>query len=522
MMSSPATRSLLLTLAVALGGCEVVEIEREVRDRAAVMTRDLAAMRGKEPGTGYRSLRVSKRPWLGLKTLGVNEAKKLPNELRSAEGVTLPLSGVVSDAVLAARIEAATGLGVSFSGRRSAGQLSLEEAFGAALADGWTPAGGIWSGPLDRLLDAWAAAAGYEWRFEGGRITVVRSQSVVFQVHALHGEQQYVASASTLESGGGEGTSAETGQSIATTTDFEPWKEIKEHIDGLVTRETRVVVAPGHASVMVRGAPAQIDRVRSYLGYLNREVLRPVTVSVHIYSVTFNRAADYELGVSGILSDLVDGFGVGGQIEIGDGRISIVRPRRDDRATTDTLQATVRALNEAGSASRVLSADVPSLNGKPAQFFELVKEAYLREIKTTVSEGVSETNLVPGEVSSGFSMSYVARITAPDEVLVRLFASLRDRPSFAVFGAGDLQIQLPTFGSRAVQATQRLRRGETLVVSGFSEEDAIADRAGTFGSWWPFPDGYRKASTGRRERVLLITAEIGAPLGLSEAMGTEL
>ena len=36
--------------------------------------------------------------------------------------------------------------------------------------------------------------------------------------------------------------------------------------------------------------------------------------------------------------------------------------------------------------SRVLSADIPSLNGKPAQFFELYKEAYLKEQRSTAGD----------------------------------------------------------------------------------------------------------------------------------------
>ena len=139
----------------------------------------------------------------------------------------------------------------------------------------------------------------------------------------------------------------------------------------------------------------------------------------------------------------------------------MVRPPEGAAADTDTFSATLRALQSVGTTSRVLSADVPSLNGKPAQFYELLKTAYLKEISTKTTETGSETTLKPGEVSSGFGLSYTARITAPDEVLVRLVVSLRDRPTFAVFGTSQAQIQLPVYADRGVQATQRLRRGET-------------------------------------------------------------
>ena len=103
------------------------------------------------------------------------------------------------------------------------------------------------------------------------------------------------------------------------------------------------------------------------------------------------------------------------------------------------------------------------------QFYDLLDEAYLEEISITVSEGVREVSLSPGTVTSGFGVSYVARIIAPNEVLARITATIQDRPEFAVFGAGGEQIQLPVGGRRAIVATQRIGRGETLLLTGFAE-----------------------------------------------------
>ena len=188
----------------------------------------------------------------------------------------------------------------------------------------------------------------------------------------------------------------------------------------------------------------------------------------------------------------------------------------------DALAATVRALSRAGTVSRVLSADIPSLNGKPAQFLELTNEAYLKELRTTAGEGLAQTELVPGTVSSGFALSYLARITGPDEVLVRLSASLRDRPRFTTFTSDGHTIQLPAYGGRAIQVTRKIGRGETLVVTGFSDRGAVSSREGSVDADVPVPFGGRSARLVREERVLLVAAEIGAPLGIAEVHGVEL
>ena len=207
-------------------------------------------------------------------------------------------------------------------------------------------------------------------------------------------------------------------------------------------------------------------------------------------------------------------------ISVSEGEGTFDQPGVDSGTVESTMTAVSPyaryMVNDRLSVWGLLSADIPSLNGKPAQFFELYKEAYVKESRTTAGEGIAQTEIVPGTVSSGFAASYVPRITGPGEVLVRLFASLRDRPVFREAGASGSSIQLPAYASRAVQVTQRIRRGETLLVTGFTSRRAEADGSGTFDDEVPFPGGARRGALARSEQVLLVKAEIGAPLGIAE------
>ena len=508
-----------------LSGCGLAEVER-ARMETGDVARQVSALRGSgasAPGAGPRLSTVrliERRPYVGLTLIEPDPHAGLPARYRGADAVTLPLAGTGVAATLAGRIEAATGLAVRFTGpARQAGDTPIDVP-GAAGRDGLSPDGGIWTGPLDALLDAWTGPAGYEWRYDGDRqaIEIVRRSSAVFHIHALAGSQRYTVSAATQDNAaGGDGGDNLTSQSITAETEYDPWPEIEDQLKGLLEPETRLSVAPSSASVTITGVPRDIARARAFLGYLNREVLRPVTLSVHVYSVRVEREADYDLGLSASIGRLL---GTALQATAAANTVALIKPSPGG-GSGDTLSATVRALSSAGAVSRVLSADIPSLNGKPAQFFELYKEAYLREQSATAGEGIAHTQLTPGTVSSGFAVSYLPRITGPGEVLVRLFASLRDRPSFTVFTSNNQTIQLPAYASRAIQVTQKIGRGETLMVTGFSDRSASARRSGTFGAGLPLPDGTRKASVARVEQVLLITADIGEPLGIAEVRGME-
>ena len=504
--------SMALCALLVLSGCGLTAVE-DAREEARIVARDAEVARAAslaEPG--YVTVRLLDRPWVGLEPIE-EDKDTLPERLLTEDAVTLPLAGAHDDAVLAARIEAATGIPVRFVG-------AARDDTGAVIiaTDLLVPDGTIWTGPLDRLLDAWTEAAGHEWQYDpdAGRIEVVRRLTAVFRVNALAGTERHGASSSTQDQAGEDGSSSLSAQSIESEIVYDPWPEIEEQIAGLVGEDTRVTVSPASASVTVSGAPADVRKVRGYLAWLNREVLRPVTLSVHLYAVRFERESDHGVDLS--LSEVLDssvGLAVAGDI------VSVIRPA-DAGSAGDTLAAAVRALSRAGTVSRVLSADIPSLNGKPAQFLELTNEAYLKELRTTAGEGVAQTELVPGTVSSGFALSYLARITGPDEVLVRLSASLRDRPRFTTFTTDGHTIQLPAYGGRAVQVTRKIAHGETLMVTGFSDRGAVSDRQGSIDADVPVPLGGRSARLVREERVLLIAAEVGAPLGITQVHGVEL
>ena len=513
--------ALAAVLSLGLPGCGWFDQEKVAEDAAAVESR-LGSVESLEPDRpGFRSLTRSKHPYLAVRAVP-DERFLLPDDLRSETGIVVTLGDGPGDEVLARRLSDAAGIGVRLAGtpwRPSAGEgVPLEEPANGARADwlaSWSDelAGeaGVWSGPLDRLLDAWTEAAGYRWQYDGedGIVEVLRSETRIFEVHALLGSQQYDVTTTTSGSGGEE-TEGRSEQSITSEMTYEPWQEIERQAEAAAGAEGAVSISPAAGTVTVTGLPRAVERVRAYLEHLNRHVLRPVTLSVHLYSVRFDRGSDYEVGLTGILPEV---FGSNFVVGVDGGSISVVKPTS---VGASSLRATVNALRKVGTTSRLLSVDVPTLNGRPAQFYDLFDQAYLSEISTTVEAGVRTFQLTPSTVSWGFGLSFVARIVAPDEVLARITTTIQDPPELVPFGPAGNQIQLPAGGRRAIVVTQRIARGETLLLTGFRDRSSTGSREGTFHPSVPLPDGSGDASVARIETALLVTADIGAPLGISE------
>ena len=387
---------------------------------------------------------------------------------------------------------------------------------------GGHPRGGqtIWSGALSELRDEWTSELGYEWSYrpERGVVEVTRHSSVSFTLHALGGQQTYrVASSTSDRSGGGDEDRSVnfSTQFLDTEYRYQPWQDIEHHVGTLVSESTRVDVSEVHGTVVVRGLPRDVARVRNYLSYLNREVLRPLMVSVHVLNVSRERESDFGTDLAGALHG-VFGSSYDAAFRIGStgSGISIVRPSGSGGGSS--FSATLRALRSLGRVSRVLTAGLPSLNGKPAQYYELVRNAYLAEISTTTNEGGVGTELRPGSVASGFAVSYVGHITGPEEVLLRLFVSLQDRPEFTEIESGGSRIQLPEFASRGINVEQSIREGETLVVAGFSDRVMQSSEKGIGRARSPWLGGDTRHREARAEQVLLLTVRVGEARGVSE------
>lgn len=505
-----------LAVAVLLSGCGWLGPEQTAEDAAVVKERAEAVRASRPEQPGFRALREARDPYLALQATAV-ETSRLPDELLAGNGVVVPVGDYPGDEVLAGRIGEAAGIHVRLTGAAgNSGESGVQGSWFEQAADDLTLREGLWVGPLDGLLDRWTGASGYEWTWssETETVEVVRWKTQIFQVNALLGETTYRARIAT-SGGGGDETSGSSGQSIRTSMEYKPWEDIEKELAALAGEkgESNVVVSPSAATVTVTGRPALVERVRRFLAHLNANVLRPITLSAHLYAVRLDEGADLDLGLSGAIPEI---FGSNLQLNARAGTLSIVKPTT---VAHSSLDATLKALRSVGTTTRVLSVDLPALNGQAVEFFDVYDHRYLKEIETSVDEGLLNVKLKPGEVWSGFGLSYVGRIVGNDGVLARITVTIQDAPTFTVFGAAANQIQLPSAGRRAVVVTQHIERGAVLLLSGFSDRQATEKRAGTFHEDFPLPEGERRRSLDKVETVLLVTAEVGAPMGIAEFPG---
>ncbi len=482
-----------------------------------------------KPSHHYKSVLIEQGPWTGLRLKKADRAEHLPAHLQRDDSIIIPLGGDLTLGDMASRIAGATGLGVHFVGTplnatnasTANNNETTDKGFRARLIGKVTPSGeGVWQGSLPDLLDEWVAGYGYDWRYneQRSRLEIIRSASSIFEIHALGGTQDYTVISSTTEQASGEGDDQSTAnfstQSLKTSYSYNPWKQITKQLGVIVSEPSQFEVSPETGTVVVRGLPRDITAARHYFAHLNETILRPINVTVRLLYVSRAEEANYSGDIIGSLAKILgQNFGLS---VVGTGTASAIALVKPSPMAGDTAEVTISALRQLGTVSRVLSAGVPSLPGKPAQYFELFRDSYLASVSTKAIDGVVATTLTPGSISSGFSFSYTGQITGPDRALLRIAVALQDRPELENFTSAGNTIQLPDFASRGINVTQTIRSRETMIIAGFSEQVTNSKQSGQFYPDNPLLGGRQTGSTTANDIVLLLSFDLGESFGISE------
>lgn len=537
-MSRNGIWKVLPALLLAAACSSVERAEREAERTSVSIARWLPENPVHRETEVFQVLKEESRPHLGLAP--VPEPKSaLPDELDEVFG--LP-RGRYTHEDIARNFEENTGipvvLGEAYVPGAAAsaaaveeGQVSAPSAADAGPADG--TGGEIvkflaapvedtgqellnWSGTVSRFLNEWTEEAGFDWEWDaaGNRVVVERSVSRSWIVNALAGQQEWGISVSSAATASAEGVTGGNNQSIQSTFEDDPWREVRAQLRFAARGECDLDMSESTGRVSVTGLPNAVRRVERQLQELNRTTLLPVEVSFSMFRVEHRKQQSFDLGVAAVLRHI---FGSPLAVGIG-GTNGIVIRRPSNLRGPNTYSATVQALRDIGTVTRLLAVDIPSLNGRPAQFYDLFDRVYLSEYKVTTTEHGVSTELTPGTVSEGIMISYRSQIVAHDELLVRIAINILDKAQIETFSPDAVQattLQQPNQGRRAIKSSQSIRTGETLVLTGFA--DRFVQGANKIGVGAEGISGLQDGGERQRvEQVMLVTASIGRPLGIVE------
>jgi type IVB pilus formation R64 PilN family outer membrane protein len=325
--------------------------------------------------------------------------------------------------------------------------------------------------------------------------------------------------ASSGSSTGGQNGNTSTGTtSITNTSDVNVWKGLQKIAQTVAGSGAQVEADAAAGTITVTGTPPQVRHVREWIHGLSRQLERQVAITVHVYNVTVNNEQNYGLNLTEAFQSLGKQYGVslqgvapptptGGTQPLSFGA-NILSSATGALGQWRGSSVAVQALATLGRVSQVFSRSAITLNGQPAPIQVAQQTGYLAESSTTQTANVGSTNgLIPGTVTTGFTAMFLPRVI-DGHILLGMNMTISNLVGIQTISSGDSSIQVPTVDSSTFQQSVKLKPGQTLLLTGYSQKGGSTTRDGTGSPYFPLLGGGGDATTSNQIIAIVITARI--------------
>lgn len=393
-----------------------------------------------------------------------------------------------------------------------------------------------YNGELAGLLDMVTARFGLSWKYEDGRVKIYNLDTETFYLNAIASGTEMrsdVQSGTTMvngtsgsaaggtsgtgggTSGGGIGGQTTSSQTTTVILKTAIWDDVKKTLDSMVSIKGRCVTSPSTAAITCTDNADVLGRIRSYVERENVNLTKQVLFQIRIVSVGLTNTDAFGISWSAVYQTLSNKFGfklssafAAPQSAV-TSTFSILSGSSSPWAGTDAI---LSALAEQGTVSIVKQPTVSTLNLQAVPVQVAKQDGYVPGSQTVTTANVGTTTIFQtGIITSGFNMSLLPYVMSDNRMLLQFsinLSTLRNIRTVKDSAGGGFaevpELDLPINSSQKV----RLNPGETLMLSGFDQEDDAASYSGVGHARNFVFGGGVKSSRTRGTLVVLITPVI--------------
>ncbi len=370
-----------------------------------------------------------------------------------------------------------------------------------------------YSGTLSGLLNLIAAKTRLRWTYEDDRIVFRRVITRTIMVKTLPGSIKSTGSLS-LSSGGASGGS----QSASTESDTDFWQALEKTIPLLISSQGQAVVDQRMGMITVRDAIDNVQAVEKLVDLQNALFLRQISMNVEVLQVDLSLEHQSGIDWSYVSDSLAKSNNVislsGAPMVNGTTSPGAFGFKFNNSAGVSTGQALFKVLEKFGRVSTAYSSVLTTVNRQSVPVGVLNTLSYLKSITpaaTTAGSTVASTGvgLVPGEITTGFSLNLLPMVLDSNRVLLQCtisISSLRELTKFSS-GIGDSAqtVQQPNVDTFASLQRMTLNSGETMVIMGFERDEARTNQTDVVRNSVP---GSRLITSSKKSTIILVTPRL--------------
>lgn len=381
-----------------------------------------------------------------------------------------------------------------------------------------------YQGSLLGLLDLISSRANLFWKWERNKIVFFRHETKTLVVDSLTGKSEFSAEVSNATEGGGSGLSKQSTK--LTSSPESSWSSILKSVQAMTSKDGRVAVAEQVGTITVTDTPRVVERISDYVEQVNKVMAKRIAVRTEVYEIAvennddlgidadvfFNHSSSSYLAalfdsVGNGVSSVLNAGGIPDNANGGNVGLQVLSPTSDVTGSA----AFIKAMKQYGNISLVTSSTQFTTNGMPVPVQVLDEISYLAKISSTsdgadsAGTGSLRTELEPGVVTQGFSMTLQPKVLSSGDIMLQMAADLSTINAIEEFSSGDVSIQLPNRSTKNFLQRVAMRPGQTLMISGFerTENRSNSSSLTSEDSWWF--GGSKKGGTKRVTTVILLT-----------------
>ncbi|WP_098497492.1 PilN family type IVB pilus formation outer membrane protein [Collimonas sp. PA-H2] len=380
-------------------------------------------------------------------------------------------------------------------------------------------------GSFKSLLDAIAARYGVYWKYVDGTIQFFYTETRSFQIRAIPGESALTASVNsgsvTGDGGGsaGGGSAASNGgsasssntQNTAVKSLLSVYPSIEKSVAAMLSTHGKVVSSPATGIITVVDTPDAMARIADFIESENKSLSQQVMLNVTVLSVTSSEIDNYGIDWKLVYGDLFKKYGITNTFSAGSdiGSTSFsagILSTATSKFAGSSLM--INALSSQGKVRRQTTASVVTLNNQPVPVQVATQTSYLKQSEITLTPNVGSTaSLTPGTVTAGFNMTILPHVLSNGTVMLQFSVDISTLRQLRKVASGNNTIETPEVDTRNFLQRVSMKSNETLVISGFEQNEDDLNRQGVGkANNYLFGGGFR--AQGNKEVIVILVTPV--------------
>lgn len=349
----------------------------------------------------------------------------------------------------------------------------------------------VYDGPVKGFLDYAGNLFGLGWEYNATSGTVVfsRMQVKTFTLLGALGQVAYQSqitnkskeSNSSTSSASGVGQTVTTAdmssQTTLTNTSnllFEIWNDVETNIKGLLSKGGKVTSNRAAGTITVRDTAPVLRHVEKLIADTNLKLSRQVALTVKVWQLELNDNVEAGFNLNALLKsgnlNLAAGSALSSEATGGQVSAAIIDGKWQDSS------AMLKALSSVGHTRLVSTGTGVTMSNQPFPLQDIKKDTYLASASTNTTDYGQTSEITPGEVTSGFAMTFIPHILDKRQLILQYNIILSALDGIEHYQTETIRVDMPKTSTRSFSQRVTMKMGQTLVLAGFEQEKVGSSR----------------------------------------------